>query len=184
MPSSFATRPRPRLGFTLIELSVVLVVMSLLFAVILPAMQQVRHRESEARAALRLRQIAAAMFQFHAAHGNYPDSFGPLQPFLDEDLWTALVNDQAVDGSKFRGRPAGDGAIELFEFSGIDVEHGDVSAHARRHVTRMRPGIARAEDHDAAGRGARHAAKQHARAAVGTLEKIGRHLHRKTAGNL
>lgn len=102
-----------RSGFTLIELSVVLVVMSLVFVVILPAMQQVRQRESHERAAWRLQQIAAAMFQFHDAHGAYPGSFEPLQPVLDENLWTAIVNDQAVDGSNFRLRKLGDNEIAL-----------------------------------------------------------------------
>jgi prepilin-type N-terminal cleavage/methylation domain-containing protein len=109
LPAASACR-----GFTLIELSVALVLMSLLFVVVLPAMQQVRQRESHNRAGWRLEQIATAMFSFHDALGVYPDRFEALQPFLDENLWTALVNDEPLEGSKFRMHVLSDSEIKLF----------------------------------------------------------------------
>jgi prepilin-type N-terminal cleavage/methylation domain-containing protein len=108
-----ANVPRSRQGFTLFELSVVLVVLSLMFMVILPNLQAVRHRENYERAQWHVREIATACFQYYHDHGEYPDRF-ELQDYLEPELWTAIVNDQSVDGSKLGMTLLHADRIELF----------------------------------------------------------------------
>ncbi len=114
-PRALRYRPQSRRGgFTLIELSVAVAVTSILFAMVLPGLQESRHRESLRQAESRIKDIATAALRFHAATGSFPDGFQPLKPHLDLALWSALVNDQPLDGSQFRLKVVGNDAIELF----------------------------------------------------------------------
>ena len=66
----------------------------------------------------------------------------------------------------------------------VDVEHGDLRAHADRDRRRVAPDHAAAEDDDAAAAHAGHAAEEHALAAVLLLEARRADLHRHAAGDL
>ncbi len=65
-----------------------------------------------------------------------------------------------------------------------EVEDRDLRAQSGGHLRRVDADDAAAEDHDLGRRDARHAAEQHAAAAVELLEVLGAFLHRHPAGDL
>ncbi|WP_337173829.1 hypothetical protein [Paludisphaera sp.] len=86
------TRPRPRpivppgpprAGFTQVELLVVIVVMTLLIALLLPAINGAVRTARNTAAQANLTQLANALAAFKAKHGEYP----PSRVLLWEDGW-------------------------------------------------------------------------------------------------
>jgi len=68
-------RPRsPQRGFTLVELLVVMVIIGLLMAMLLTAVQRVRENARVTSCANNLKQIALAVASYEARHGYYPPS--------------------------------------------------------------------------------------------------------------
>jgi len=65
---------RPRAGFSLIELIVVVGILSLLAALTLPAVQSAREAARRARCHNNLRQIGLALHNYHADNGVFPPS--------------------------------------------------------------------------------------------------------------
>lgn len=61
-----------RCGFSLVELLVVIGILGLLFALLFPAIQQVRESAARAACLSNLRQIGVALHNFHTAHGRLP----------------------------------------------------------------------------------------------------------------
>ncbi len=85
--------PRPtRSGFTLVELLVVISIVSILMALLLPAVQAAREAARRTECTNKLRQLGLAAINYHAAHRVFPPGYlgsVPPLPVVDKS-----VNDQ------------------------------------------------------------------------------------------
>ncbi len=84
-------RNHARSGVTLVELMVVLGVISLLMALLLPAVQAARGSARLMQCRNNLHQIGIATHNFHASHGKLPHSLIPLGQLLPEIEQLALA---------------------------------------------------------------------------------------------
>lgn len=122
MPSRKLANAQP--GFSLVELLVVISIVSVLVALLLPAVQASREASRKISCASRIRQLALGMHSFHSTHNNFPVGslgtryFQPhdrrqiswiahILPFVEEmQVWNQFDLDQAYD-SAANGRAAG-----------------------------------------------------------------------------
>jgi prepilin-type processing-associated H-X9-DG protein len=74
---------RGRSAFTLLEILVAMAIIILLLALTVTAVQRVRAAAAQVECAHRLRQMALAVHQFHAAHHKLPEGCG--YPFLESE---------------------------------------------------------------------------------------------------
>ena len=73
-PSLYARRPARRSspGFTLVEVLVVIAIISMLIAILLPVLANVRDQAVHTRCLSNLRQIGMAFLNYEADHGRFP----------------------------------------------------------------------------------------------------------------
>lgn len=76
----------PYRGFTLIELLTVTALIGVLVALLLPAVQQVRESARRTSCRNHLKNIAAALHNYHDTHGAFPFGFDQR-----ETLWSAMI---------------------------------------------------------------------------------------------
>jgi prepilin-type processing-associated H-X9-DG protein len=84
---------RPRAGFSLINLLVVIAVIGILIGLLLPAVQKVREAANRLKSANNLKLLALACHNYHDANGSLPPGYGPnhfsavayLLPYLEQD---------------------------------------------------------------------------------------------------
>jgi prepilin-type N-terminal cleavage/methylation domain-containing protein/prepilin-type processing-associated H-X9-DG protein len=100
---------RRSIGFTLVELLVVLAIVAVLMAMIVPAVQRVRSTAYRVQCANNLRQIGIALHGFHVAQRRFPPGIrrhakdypflgwgGRLLPYLDQQpVWAQAQRDYA-----------------------------------------------------------------------------------------
>lgn len=86
---------RPRTGFTLVEIMIVVVIIGLLAAMAIPALQRVQRRSQNSRFVSDLRVFTQA-FETHALeNGSWPPNVGPglvpagLSGAIQVSVWTA-----------------------------------------------------------------------------------------------
>lgn len=85
---------KQRRAFTLIELLVVIAIISLLMALLLPAVQKVREAANKMICASNLKQIGVALHHYHNDYGEFPNNlknypqyspFTDLLPYIEQD---------------------------------------------------------------------------------------------------
>lgn len=95
-PSSWPSRQRQR-GFTLVEIMIVVVIIGLLAAIAVPAIQKVQRRSQNSRAANDIRVFAQAFDTYAAENGGWPPNVGPgvvpagMSGTFKTDVWVATT---------------------------------------------------------------------------------------------
>jgi prepilin-type N-terminal cleavage/methylation domain-containing protein len=79
---------RHRIGFTLVELLVVITIIGILIALLLPAVQAAREAARRAQCANNVKRIGLAMHNYLATHDVFPFGEGDLPGWNDSVPWT------------------------------------------------------------------------------------------------
>ena len=82
--SAPSSRRLPTRGFTLVELLVVITIISILVALLLPAVQSARESARRMQCTNHMKQIGIAILNYESAHGEYPPAY--------TDFWTTPGN--------------------------------------------------------------------------------------------
>ena len=90
--------PRRDAGFTLVELLVTIAIISVLMALLLPAVQQGREAARRLSCRNNLKNIGLALHNYHDAHGSFPFGFDG-----HETLWSAMILPQIEQGALYDG---------------------------------------------------------------------------------
>ncbi|MCA9040531.1 MAG: DUF1559 domain-containing protein [Planctomycetaceae bacterium] len=133
-------RFRSRIGFTLVELLVVMAIISILLALLLPAVQTARSSARATACRNNLKQIGIALQTYHDLHRSFPPGHletgtnGPayrheiglltyLLPFVEESNTYELIDFNEIGPSDENPNPNGSASENpaFYEAGGIDV---------------------------------------------------------------
>ena len=87
-------------GFSVIELLVVLAIISIVVALLVPAVQQAREAARRTQCQNNMRQLGLAIRNDHAVEGHFPTDLGELST---KDWW-AVQKDIVVQDTSLAGR--------------------------------------------------------------------------------
>ncbi|HUT10267.1 MAG TPA: DUF1559 domain-containing protein [Thermoguttaceae bacterium] len=98
---------RPRAGFTLVELLVVIGIIGMLLGLLLPAVQAVRSTARRMSCKSNLHQIGVALLAYHDTHGSFPpggmEPISPKWPKGRQLAWSAFILPQ-LEQQSLHGR--------------------------------------------------------------------------------
>jgi len=83
-------------GFTLIEVLVVIVIISILAAILIPLSGKARESALRRRADTEMQSIKVAVMQFYTDHRYMPWPTEPGDPQVGSDMWTMATDDSQV----------------------------------------------------------------------------------------
>lgn len=124
-------RKLPRSGFTLIELLVVIAIMSMLMALLLPAVQQVRESARRTQCKNNLHQLGVALHTFAADRQRFPPGADYkdghnhawttlILPFLDQNaIFNSYQWDKAWDDSTINGNDSSNAYLATTKLPGF-----------------------------------------------------------------
>ena len=116
---NFQFRRRDRRGLTLVELLVVIAVIGILVGLLLPAVMSARSSGRRSQCANNLKQLGAAVHQFHERHGTLPAYWGAMKARPSEPFggWLLHILPELGEQAFFDSLPVPGGAgvtVELF----------------------------------------------------------------------
>jgi prepilin-type N-terminal cleavage/methylation domain-containing protein/prepilin-type processing-associated H-X9-DG protein len=115
----FPSMNRQRSGFTLIELLVVIAIISVLIALLLPAVQSAREAARRAQCTNNLKQLGLALHNYNDSYGSFPinrsvfpsgttptpyaySGFAMLLPFIEQSPLYAAINFNLPSGTTYQ----------------------------------------------------------------------------------